>query len=195
MRYVLVILTALIGLVSNAEARHHIAPVKAQQRVIRDVTPHYAKTVQFSAKTHYKGVRYASRGGACDGFHRCRCGTTAARHYGLAYNHNGMNLKMARAWYGFQRTSFHVGAAGVIPHHVLAIVGGSSCSDAVVSDDAGTYHRNVCGYTFVQPGSGGGSYAVASNSGQRTYHARSHHAAPQQYAANSGYNGYQSFSY
>lgn len=108
--------------------------------------------------------------GACDGFHRCRCGTTAARHFGLAYDHNGMNLKKASEWYGFQRTSFRIGAAGVVPHHVLAIVGGSSCSNATVSDDAGTYQRNVCHMTFVEPGSSG----RANSAG---YSARRHHAS------------------
>lgn len=88
--------------------------------------------------------------GACDGFNRCRCGTTAARHHNLPLNYKGFNLKKASEWRrAFPRTSFHVGAVGVKPHHVLTIVGGSSCQRATVFDDAGTYQRNVCHMTFV----------------------------------------------
>ena len=95
------------------------------------------------------------RGGACDGFQRCRCGTTAARHFGLPYAYKGFNLKMASEWgRAFPRTSFHVGVAGVKPHHVLTVVGGSSCSTATIYDDAGTRQRNVCGFMFVEVGSG-----------------------------------------
>jgi hypothetical protein len=88
--------------------------------------------------------------GSCDGFHRCRCGTTAARYHGLPYSYKGFNLKMASEWLrAFPRTVFHVGALGVKPHHVLSIVGGSSCAAATVHDDAGTYRRNVCRMQFV----------------------------------------------
>ena len=96
--------------------------------------------------------RYHHRGGACDGFQRCRCGTTAARLNGLPYDYNGMNLKKADTWYGFQHTSFRAGAVAVYPHHVATITGGDSCSSATVHDDAGVYQRNVCGATFVTPG-------------------------------------------
>lgn len=89
-------------------------------------------------------------GGACDGFVRCRCGTTAARYHGLPYAYKGYNLKMASEWgRAFPHTSFHVGAVGFMPHHVLSIIGGVSCAAATVYDDAGTYQRNVCRMTFV----------------------------------------------
>src|SRR5674476_436120 len=98
----------------------------------------------------------ARRGGACDGFQRCRCGTTAARYHGLPYSYKGFNLKLASEWArAFPHTSFGVGVAGVKPHHVLTVVGGSSCASATVSDDAGTYQRNVCRMTFVAVGGGG----------------------------------------
>lgn len=99
--------------------------------------------------------------GACDGFHRCRCGTTAAARHGLPLNYHGYNLKMARE-YGraFPHTSFHIGALGVVSHHVLTIVGGDHCSRATVYDDAGTYQRNVCGMTFVEVG--GSDYSAAT---------------------------------
>lgn len=89
-------------------------------------------------------------GGACDGFQRCRCGTTAARYHHLPYSYKGFNLKQASEWRrAFPRTSFHAGAVGVKPHHVLTIVAGSDCASATVYDDAGTYRRSVCGMTFV----------------------------------------------
>jgi len=128
-------IVGLIAMTSIADAkrshrhhRHHYTRVDANGNHVR----HYAR--------HY---------GKCDGFQRCRCGTTAARNAGLPYNYNGMNLKKASTWYGFPHTSFHVGAYGVAPHHVLKIVGGDSCRTATVNDDAGTYQRNVCGMTFV----------------------------------------------
>ena len=96
------------------------------------------------------GTAEARHYGSCDGFHRCRCGTTAARLHGLPYDYKGYNLKMASEWSrAFPHTSFHVGAVGVKPHHVLTIVAGSDCRSATVQDDAGTYQRNVCGMTFV----------------------------------------------
>ena len=117
---------------------------------------------------HYRHTHY-SHAGSCDGFQRCRCGTTAARHFGLAYNHNGWNLKEAREWRRFPHTSFHVGAAGVVEHHVLAITGGSDCAHAQVHDDAGDYSRNVCHMTFVEVG-GGGLTQEASASPHRRSH-------------------------
>ena len=122
---------------------------------------------------HYRHTHY-SHAGSCDGFHRCRCGTTAARHFGLAYNHNGWNLKEAREWKRFPHTSFHVGAAGVVEHHVLAITGGSDCAHAQVHDDAGDYSRNVCHMTFVEPGGGYGGTMEASAQ-PRQHHSRSRH--------------------
>lgn len=122
-------------------------------------------------------VRY-SRGGACDGFTRCRCGTTAARNFGISYAHNGWNLKMASEWRRFPRTGFAPGVAGVQSHHVLKIVGGSSCSNATVTDDAGTYQRNVCNMTFHSV-SGGGDFTQVASSPRRgrthTMSARSHY--------------------
>ena len=94
-------------------------------------------------------ARHHHQGGSCDGFHRCRCGTTAARNAGLPYDYNGMNLKKASSWYAFRHIAFTIGAYGVAPHHVLKVVGGSDCHSATVSDDAGTYQRNVCHMTFV----------------------------------------------
>lgn len=122
------------------------APICLQQAV--DTGDAFTTTI--SAKRHHRKHRrhYARRGGKCDGFQRCRCGTTAARRHGLAYNHNGWNLKQAIEWRRFPRTSFQIGVVGVQPHHVLTVVGGSSCANATVYDDAGTYQRNVCNMSF-----------------------------------------------
>jgi hypothetical protein len=90
------------------------------------------------------------RGGSCDGIHRCICGSTQASHFGLPRIYNGHNLWQAREWArAFPHTSFHVGAVGVKPHHVLRVVGGSDCRSAVVIDERGERPRNVCGMTFV----------------------------------------------
>ena len=114
---------------------------------------------------------HARRGGACDGFQRCRCGTTAARHFGLPYAYKGFNLKMASEWArAFPHTSFHAGVAGVKPHHVLAVVGGSDCHSASVYDDAGTRRRNVCGFTFVEVG--GGGFTREASAQTRRHHSR-----------------------
>jgi hypothetical protein len=117
-------------------------------------------------------LHYGRRGGACDGFQRCRCGTTAARHFGLPYAYKGFNLKMASEWaHAFPHTSFHIGVAGVKPHHVLAVVGGSDCHSAKVYDDAGTRQRNVCGFTFVEVS--GGGFTRESSAQTRRHHSRS----------------------
>lgn len=180
LRIITVVLAALVALTTftSADAKPQKTTHKIQ-RVIRDVTPVFAGdlTQQLSAKRRH----YSRRGGgSCNGFDRCRCGTTAARHFNLPYDYNGMNLKMARVWKGFTHTTFRVGVAGVVDHHVLAVTGGSSCAAAQVHDDAGDYTRNVCHMTFVIPGSGGGGYA--SNEGRRGRH--------QQRFAENSYNNY-----
>ena len=137
-------------------------------------------TVSSAEAKHYRHHVAHRGGGACDGFQRCRCGTTAARINGLSYDHNGMNLKKASSWYAFPHTSFGVGAVAVYPHHVATITGGSSCSSATVHDDAGVYQRNVCGATFVVPG---GSVTQTSDySAQRRGHRHSRHNDRVQYA-------------
>src|ERR1035437_1063659 len=160
---------AIIALFNPVRAETR--PTQKAPRVVRDVTPsfaHIGETQQFSARRHviYLGMRHHLRGtsdangnrvsrrsGACDGFQRCRCGTTAARYHGLPYNYIGYNLKKASEWArAFQHTSFGVGVVGVKPHHVLTVVGGSSCGAATVHDDRGTYQRNVCNMTFVAVG-------------------------------------------
>ena len=112
-------------------------------------------------------------GGACDGFQRCRCGTTAARYHGLPYSYKGFNLKLASEWpRAFPRTSFGIGVVGVKPHHVLTVVGGSTCSSATVHDDAGTYQRNVCRMIFVDAGRQSTTQEISAQ--PRRPHARQH---------------------
>lgn len=104
----------------------------------------------------------------CDGFHGCRCGVTAARNFGLNYSMQpgrpGHDLKEAATWRAFQHTGFSVGVAAIKPngHHVAKVTGGSSCADATITDESGTYHRNVCGWTFVNPGAPGSQTVTAS---------------------------------
>lgn len=146
------------------------------------------KTDELSAR-RVSRQRYSRRGGACDGFQRCRCGTTAARNFGISYAHNGWNLKQAREWRRFPRTAFHVGAAGVQEHHVLKVVGGSSCSNATVTDEAGTYQRNVCNMTFHSVSGGVGIMASVEPTRQRVHRtARHRNSSYQQYASlNTGF--------
>lgn len=175
-------------LAQPAEARSVNTKYQVQKhRVIRDVAPSYAAhTEQFSARRHSVHRRHYTRrsggsrhyarrgGGACDGFQRCRCGTTAARHFGLPYSYKGFNLKLAWEWQrAFPHTSFHVGVAGVRPHHVLAVIGGSNCSNATISDDAGTRQRNVCGFTFVEVG--GGGFTNTASAQTHRHHSRIRH--------------------
>ena len=163
-------------LAQPAEARIVNTKYQVQKhRVIRDVVPSYAaNTEQFSARRHSSRRRHYTRrgGGACDGIHRCRCGSTQTAHFGLPRIYKGFNLWLASEWArAFPRTSFQVGAVGVRPHHVLRVVGGSSCSSATVSDDAGTYQRNVCHMTFVSVNGGGFTRTASAKVHRR--HARS----------------------
>ena len=94
--------------------------------------------------------------GACDGFHRCRCGVTAARKAGLPLDYNGWNLKRAITFLRFPRTTIRVGAIGYVPHggpsgHVFTVVHYAGGSTATVYDDKGTYECNISGATFVDP--------------------------------------------
>lgn len=111
-----------------------------------------------------------ARGGSCDGFHRCRCGVTAARLAGLPLNYNGMNLKMARTYYQFPRTSCHAGAIGIPhAHHVYTVRTCNGDGTAVVTDDAGTYTRSVRGNVFVDA-NGNGTTRTASAKSHRRHH-------------------------
>ena len=94
-----------------------------------------------------------SHGGSCDGIHRCRCGSTQAAHFGFPRIYHGHNLWLASEWpRTFQRTTAHAGAVGYQPGHVFRYVGpGSRPGYAMVSDDAGTYERNIRGAIFVDP--------------------------------------------
>lgn len=166
-------------------------PAEAMSKMQTQAKMKVDQSVEFSARRHRHSYRhhswrrhrvvdangnrsrrthYARRGGGkCDGFQRCRCGTTAARKHGLPYDYNGWNLKMASEWRRFPSTTFHVGAVGVKPHHVLTIVGGSSCASATVYDDAGTYQRNVCSMSFHSVSGGG---MQPTNYSTRRHHRR-----------------------
>lgn len=106
--------------------------------------------------------------GACDGYHRCRCGVTAANYNGVALNYNGFNLKRAVEWVqAFPRTAFQSGVVGYVRRggpsgHVFTVVDGSDCAKATVHDDRGTYTRNVCNATFVAVRGGGSQVKLAT---------------------------------
>lgn len=151
MRHLTTLLLALATIVLFSVSLASAAPVCQAQTFAMDANGNQDVGIDLSAKRHR---RVARRGGSCDGFTRCRCGTTAARHHGLPYQYGKCNLKMASEWGRcFASTTFRVGAVGVKPHHVLTVVGGDNCANATVYDDAGTYQRNVCGMRFVSPGS------------------------------------------
>lgn len=112
-------------------------------------------TEQLSARRHHH-----SRVGACDGFHRCRCGVTAANKAGLPLNYNGFNLKRAVEWIkAFPRTAIHAGAVGYVRRggpsgHVFTVVSYNGGPTATVYDDAGTYERRIDNAVFVSPSGG-----------------------------------------
>ena len=96
--------------------------------------------------------RHHHRSGACDGIHRCICGSTQARHFGFPRMYNGHNLWEAREWgRAFPHTSLHDGVVGVKPHHVYRVVHVTGPGRAMVADERGTYERHVGGDIFVDP--------------------------------------------
>lgn len=99
---------------------------------------------------------------SCDGIHRCRCGSTQAAYFGLPRMYRGFNLWLARDWpRAFPRTRAHAGAVGYQPGHVFRYIRpGSRPGRAIVSDDKGTYERNIRGAIFV---SVRGAYASATS--------------------------------
>ena len=95
--------------------------------------------------------------GKCDGFHGCRCGTTAARLAGLPYIFHGINLKQAIGWLAFRRIEIKPHAVGYVRHggptgHVYTVLSYNGGKMATVEDDRGTYERDVRNAVFVQPG-------------------------------------------
>ena len=116
--------------------------------------------------------RHVYRGGACDGIHRCRCGSTQAAYFGLPRIYNGHNLWEAKEWGHFPRTSLHAGAVGVKPHHVFRIVQLLGNGRAIVADDRGQHEYNIAGAIFVDVNGNG----VAHRSTHvRVASARGHH--------------------
>lgn len=105
-------------------------------------------TPAFARHKHY---------GACDGIHRCRCGSTQASHFGLPRIFNGHNLWRAIEWTrAFPHTTPHAGVVmyqhgGGPSGHVSRLVSEPVGCRAEVADDAGVYERNICtrGATFL----------------------------------------------
>jgi len=126
-------------------------------------------------------ARHHARG-ACDGIHRCVCGTTQANHFGLPWTYNGHNLKQAREWTrAFPHTTIHAGAVGYQrgggpTGHVFRVVAYNGGCTATVADERGTYERDVCsrGATFMNVGGLGATYSARRTTSHTTrHHARS----------------------
>ena len=146
--------------------RHHPVPA---QRVIRDAVPVYANAAatQLSARRHH-GYH---RGGG----HGLICGWTAMQHTGET------NPKYARAlaWLDKPRTTAHPGAvvvsyrsgqdsAGNQGGHVAVIQSVIDSCTAVVSDEKGTYTRNICrNQAGIVEASSSANYASAEPRHQR----------------------------
>lgn len=179
----MMLLLAVLVIVGPAEAKKkkHPKPIVTD---ITDANGNLAsnETIQFSA-----------RRGSCDGYHRCRCGTVAASLHGLPVNYHGMNLKMARTWYAFPRTTCHAGAVGIPhAHHVYTVVQCNGDGTALVHDDAGTYTRRVAGNTFVSVSGSATTYAARSHVRKRHYarHHRTRYTYYASYQQPYQFNGY-----
>ena len=103
--------------------------------------------------------KYKRGTGACDGIHRCICGSTQTRYFGLPRIVNGHNLWQAVEWKrAFPHTSPHAGVVmyqhgGGPTGHVSRLVTDPVGCTATVADERGHYERNICirGAVFVQP--------------------------------------------
>lgn len=110
-----------------------------------------------------------ARRGSCDGIHGCTCGSTQTRHFGLPRVYNGHNLWRAVEWKrAFPRTSARPGVivyqhGGGPSGHVSRIDSMLTVCKAIVTDEKGTYERNICarGAIYLDP------------SGAHTFSARS----------------------
>ena len=136
-----------------------------------------APTSAFARHHHYAH----SRSGACDGIHRCICGSTQAAHFGLPRMYNGHNLWQAAEWpRAFPHTAPHVGAVmyrhgGGPTGHVSRVVAYSGGCAVTVTDDAGTHEDNACsrGATFVDVTlDANGNRASVTHSARRHHHER-----------------------
>ena len=96
-------------------------------------------------------------GGSCDGIHRCICGSTQARYFGLPRVVNGHNLWQAIEWvHAFPHTTPRAGVVmyqhgGGPTGHVSRLVSNPVGCTATVADERGQYERNICsrGARFV----------------------------------------------
>lgn len=133
-------------------------------------TPSFARHHHDANGNRAHRVHYA-HSVLCDGIHGCTCGSTAAREAGFPRMYNGHNLWEAREWkYAFRHTSFANATHAAVEHHVVKLVGGSSCANAIVHDEKGTYPRNVCNMTFVNAGFGGTTtHSARSHRGHQAY--------------------------
>lgn len=116
------------------------------QEVVINTNP----TIEMSARRHVR---------SCDGVHGCICGAVQMAYYGIRDN----TYKLARKWLDFPRTSLQPGAVVVSSRggrgkgHVARIEQVIDNCTAVVTDEKGTYTRNICKRRLgiVMPQAGG----------------------------------------
>ena len=97
-----------------------------------------------------------------------------ASHFNLPRIYNGYNLWQAREWTrAFPHTTARAGVVmyqhgGGPTGHVSRIVQLTGSCTATVTDDAGTYERNICsrGATFVDP-NGNTTFSARGNKMQK----------------------------
>lgn len=94
--------------------------------------------------THRSGIRKAGDGDCSYWIGRgLGCGCTVARLLGIPWNYKGLNLRQARSYFAFPRTSPHVGAVAIwtYPRSHVELV---SAVHGGAFDSRGTYNfRNV----------------------------------------------------
>lgn len=106
------------------------------------------------------------------------CGAVQMAHYGI---HNA-RYRLAKAWLDFQHTSAQPGAvvvqtrkgrdsAGNPGAHVARIVQNTGHCRAIVSDEKGTYERDICKglLAYVQPGTMESYHAKRQSETTRSY--------------------------
>lgn len=107
------------------------------------------------------------------------CGLVQMAHYGI----HDRSFALARHWLVFPRTTPHPGAVVVFSRghdgrsgHVARIVSVHDRCSATVTDEKGTYERDICRRQLgvVDP-NGNRSYAYETNYSSRRYSSRHHH--------------------
>lgn len=123
---------------------------------------HQTHSYKHAAKSRYKPVavhRHYQRAAYRGLSHSCAeaareggpCGCVVAEMLGLPRMFHGLNLWLARAWYGFPRTYPHAGAVAIWGTHHVELV--SAVHDGRFDSVGSVGHSNVpvTRVTFVEP--------------------------------------------